>query len=302
MGTTITVALFESGGSVVIGHVGDSRAYILRDGELEQLTEDHSLVAELVRRGELSPEQAEVHPQRSVITRALGTEPEVDVDAFIVPAKDGDIFLLCSDGLTTMVDSGAIAELLQANRFDLAAAARALIRAANDRGGEDNITTVLFSVSADDRDAPGEQGGKSTPPERRGRGHPPSRGRGAARRQLSRPRPRIRLPPVADAVGLTGADVHGPRARARRLRCRSAYRRPSMAGPRTQAPEGGAGRRASGAADVAAGEPGAMRPGGGGAADPGRDAAQRGHRGLARAARRADRRWSCCSSSRGFAL
>jgi serine/threonine protein phosphatase PrpC len=150
MGTTITVALFEPEGSVVIGHVGDSRAYVLRDGELEQLTEDHSLVAELVRRGELSPEQAEVHPQRSVITRALGTEPDVDVDATTVATRNGDVFLLCSDGLTTMVDSGAIAELLQSNRFDLAAAGRALIRAANDRGGEDNITTVLFSVSSDE--------------------------------------------------------------------------------------------------------------------------------------------------------
>lgn len=154
MGTTITVALFETEGSVVIGHVGDSRAYILRDGALEQLTEDHSLVAELVRRGELSPEQAEVHPQRSVITRALGTEPEVDVDATTVEARSGDVFLLCSDGLTTMVDVRAIAELLQNNRFDLDAANRALIRAANDRGGEDNITAVLFSISGDEP-APG---------------------------------------------------------------------------------------------------------------------------------------------------
>jgi len=82
MGTTMTVARVEEGGMVVIGHVGDSRAYVLRDGTLDQLTDDHSLVAELVRRGELSPEEAEVHPQRSVITRALGTDPSVDVDAF----------------------------------------------------------------------------------------------------------------------------------------------------------------------------------------------------------------------------
>jgi serine/threonine protein phosphatase PrpC len=149
MGTTMTVALFLAEGSVVIGHVGDSRAYVLRDGRLDQLTEDHSLVAELVRRGELSPEQAEVHPQRSVITRALGTEPEVDIDAFSVEAKDGDVFLLCSDGLTTMVDPAVIAELVQQHRLELEAASRALIRAANDRGGEDNITTVLFAVAAD---------------------------------------------------------------------------------------------------------------------------------------------------------
>jgi serine/threonine protein phosphatase PrpC len=149
MGTTMTVALFRSEGSVVIGHVGDSRAYLLRQGELAQLTEDHSLVAELVRRGELSPEQAEVHPQRSVITRALGTEPEVDVDAFTVEAREGDVFLLCSDGLTTMVDPGTIAQLIHTNRFDLEAASRALIRVANDRGGEDNITTVLFAIAGD---------------------------------------------------------------------------------------------------------------------------------------------------------
>jgi protein phosphatase len=150
MGTTMTVALFHPDGNVVIGHVGDSRAYRLRRGELEQLTEDHSLVAELVRRGELSPEQAEVHPQRSVITRALGTEAEVDIDAFTVVGDDGDVFLLCSDGLTTMVDVPTIAAILQEYRLDLDAASRALIKAANDRGGEDNITAVLFALAADD--------------------------------------------------------------------------------------------------------------------------------------------------------
>jgi PPM family protein phosphatase len=156
MGTTMTVALFQPEGSVVIGHVGDSRAYVLRDGRLEQLTEDHSLVAELVRRGELSPEQAEVHPQRSVITRALGTEPEVDVDAFTIEAREGDVFLLCSDGLTTMVEPARIAELVQANRSDLEAASRALIRLANERGGEDNITTVLFAVASDGPEPPAD--------------------------------------------------------------------------------------------------------------------------------------------------
>lgn len=149
MGTTMTIALFRSDGRVVVGHVGDSRAYVLRAGSLEQITDDHSLVAELVRRGELSPEQAEVHPQRSVITRALGTEAEVDVDAFTVQAEDGDVFLLCSDGLTTMIGPDTISDLLERNRFDLTAASRVLIKAANDRGGEDNITTVLFAVADD---------------------------------------------------------------------------------------------------------------------------------------------------------
>ena len=145
MGTTMTVALVE-GMTVAIGHVGDSRAYVLREGELEQLTDDHSLVAELVRRGELSPEEAQVHPQRSVITRALGTDPDVDVDTFTLQARDGDVFLLCSDGLTTMVDVETITSLVERDRNDLHAAARALIKEANDRGGDDNITAVLFEV------------------------------------------------------------------------------------------------------------------------------------------------------------
>jgi protein phosphatase len=152
MGTTMTIALFHPDGSVSIGHVGDSRAYLHRDGRLEQLTDDHSLVAELVRRGELSPEEAEVHPQRSVITRALGTDPDVDVDTFTVQAAEGDLFLLCSDGLTTMVDGETIAAVVDRNRHDLHAAVRALIREANERGGDDNITAVLFEVAEGDPD------------------------------------------------------------------------------------------------------------------------------------------------------
>jgi protein phosphatase len=146
MGTTMTVALVGSDGLVAIGHVGDSRAYVLRDGALEQLTDDHSLVAELVRRGELSPAEAEVHPQRSVITRALGTDPDVDVDTLSVEARPGDVFLLCSDGLSTMVDTDTISQIVSRNRHDLESATRALIKAANDEGGEDNITAVLFAI------------------------------------------------------------------------------------------------------------------------------------------------------------
>ncbi len=158
MGTTMTVALLQADGKVAFGHVGDSRAYRLREGQLEQLTDDHSLVAELVRRGELSLAEAAVHPQRSVITRALGTEADVEVDAFTVEARDGDLFLLCSDGLTTMVDVGTIAAILERHRSDLDAAAAALIKAANDRGGDDNITAVLFAV------AEGEPGQGEQPP------------------------------------------------------------------------------------------------------------------------------------------
>jgi serine/threonine protein phosphatase PrpC len=166
MGTTMTAALLQDGGVVLIGHVGDSRAYVLRDGKLEQLTDDHSLVAELVRRGELSPEEAELHPQRSVITRALGTDPNVDVDTFSFQAQPGDVFLLCSDGLTSMVDIATITELIERNRLDLAAASRALIKAANDRGGEDNITTVLFAVDGDEAGpAAGTPGAQPAPDE-----------------------------------------------------------------------------------------------------------------------------------------
>jgi protein phosphatase len=146
MGTTMTVALVEPDGDVTFGHVGDSRAYVLRGESLEQLTDDHSLVAELVRRGELSARDAEVHPQRSVITRALGTDPDVDVDAFTVRPEPGDVYLLCSDGLSDMVAGDAIEEILVRNRGDLDGAAKALVRAANRGGGDDNITAVLFEL------------------------------------------------------------------------------------------------------------------------------------------------------------
>jgi protein phosphatase len=150
MGTTMSVALVEPSGEITFGHVGDSRAYVLRGDTLEQLTDDHSLVAELVRRGELSASDAEVHPQRSVITRALGTDPDVDVDTFTIHPEAGDIYLLCSDGLSDMVAGEGIEEVLLANRGDLDGTARALVRAANRGGGDDNITAVLFEIVADD--------------------------------------------------------------------------------------------------------------------------------------------------------
>src|SRR6187551_1680929 len=149
MGTTMTVALVDDAtGTIAFGHVGDSRAYRVRDGELEQLTNDHSLVGELVRSGRLSPEEAGSHPQRSVITRAVGTEPEVDVDTFTVEAEDGDLFLICSDGLTDMVGDEVVREAIVGSGGDLDRAARALVDAANQGGGEDNITVVLFELSA----------------------------------------------------------------------------------------------------------------------------------------------------------
>ncbi len=146
MGTTATAAVME-GDRVSIGHVGDSRAYRIRGNELEQLTDDHSLVADLMRSGRLTPEEADTHPQRSVITRALGTDPHVDVDTFAVAAEPGDVFLLCSDGLTTMVDDAEILRLV-AESSGLESAAKALVKAANRHGGEDNVTVVLFAVEA----------------------------------------------------------------------------------------------------------------------------------------------------------
>jgi protein phosphatase len=144
MGTTLTAA-YVGDGEVAFAHVGDSRAYRFRDGKLEQLTNDHSLVGELVRRGKLTPQQAEEHPQRSVITRALGPEASVEVDSFSVSAQPGDVFLLCSDGLTSMVTVETMEDILrEADSLD--AAGRRLIDAANEEGGRDNITVVLFRI------------------------------------------------------------------------------------------------------------------------------------------------------------
>jgi len=152
MGTTMTVALVE-GMTVVIGHVGDSRAYLVRGDTMEQLTEDHSLVNELLKSGKLSEEEAQIHPQRSVITRAVGTDPDVDVDVFTIEAEDGDVFLICSDGLTDMVEDVDILDLVDRNRSDLEKAVRALVQFANKEGGDDNITAVAFRISADEAPA-----------------------------------------------------------------------------------------------------------------------------------------------------
>src|ERR1700754_5365677 len=115
MGTTLT-AVYLDDANLAVAHVGDSRAYIFRDGELTRLTHDHSLVEELIRRGKLTPEQAAAHPQRSIITRALGIEPEVEVDTWTYPMRSGDVVLLCSDGLTSMISEAQIASVLAEQR------------------------------------------------------------------------------------------------------------------------------------------------------------------------------------------
>src|SRR3954452_23222269 len=145
MGTTLTAALFRDGEGA-LGHVGDSRAYVLRGGQLKRLTKDHSLVEELRRQGRLTEEEAEEHPQRSIITRALGPEPNVNVDTMTFPARDGDVYLLCSDGLTTMVSDDEIRQILVESR-SLRNAVSRLVEAANRGGGRDNITAVAFRVA-----------------------------------------------------------------------------------------------------------------------------------------------------------
>lgn len=151
MGTTVTAITYGPDASIVIGHVGDSRAYLLRGTEFNQLTDDHSLVEELVREGRLTPEQASVHPQRSIITRALGVDAEVDIDVYPLETVVGDRILVCSDGLTTMVQPSVIAGILR-RESDPVDAAEQLIETANAAGGEDNITAVVVDVI--DQDAP----------------------------------------------------------------------------------------------------------------------------------------------------
>ncbi|MSW83240.1 MAG: Stp1/IreP family PP2C-type Ser/Thr phosphatase [Actinobacteria bacterium] len=151
MGTTLT-ALHVGEGDITIVHVGDSRCYRLRDGVFERLTSDHSLVEELVRQGRLSPEEAEDHPQRSIITRALGPELDVEPDGQTLRGRSGDVYLLCSDGLTSMVPEVEVGELV-AGATSLRDAALRLIDAANTAGGRDNITVVLLRLEEIDGDA-----------------------------------------------------------------------------------------------------------------------------------------------------
>ena len=156
MGTTITAAMLD-GDALVVGHVGDSRAYLFRSGRLQQLTDDHSLVGELVRRGTLTPAEAERHPQRSVITRALGAEGRVDIDVLRIAIEADDLILLCSDGLTGMVSDPEITRILRGGG-SLEQLAQQLATAANGAGGEDNVTAVLLRM--------GTRNAEDTEPER----------------------------------------------------------------------------------------------------------------------------------------
>jgi protein phosphatase len=143
MATTVAAVLVD-GTSANIGHVGDSRVYLVRDGRIEQLTSDHSWVNEQIESGVISADQARSHPLRNVVTRALGGKPDLQVDMQVHRIEPGDVLLLCSDGLTTMITDEDIARLVADAGADLEKAARALVAAANTRGGEDNITVLLL--------------------------------------------------------------------------------------------------------------------------------------------------------------
>jgi len=218
MGTTVTAA-YVGESEVTIAHVGDSRAYVMRDGEVVRLTRDHSLVGELIARGKLTEEQAETHPQRSVITRALGPEASVEVDVDTFQGRDGDVFLLCSDGLTSMIPESRLTPILIRAR-SLRDAGRELIDAANEAGGRDNITVVLFrledvgiragGVHVRVRDLRGRRASPRSRPARRRRPHPRARRGGPALRRRPGGRARNRrdggaLPPHRDDGDLAGA-------------------------------------------------------------------------------------------------
>lgn len=146
MGTTMTLVSLEPNGRARFGHVGDSRAYLLRKGELSRITEDHTVAGELAALGQISTEEVDSHPQRHMLTRTLGLSRFVDVDEFELTLEDGDRILLCSDGLTEMVEESEIARILSEGTPE--EAVWALIEVANEAGGVDNISVVLADVVA----------------------------------------------------------------------------------------------------------------------------------------------------------
>ncbi len=151
MGTTATAALLE-GGILYLVHVGDSRAYLIREGRIVQVTDDHSVVAEMVRRGTLDADAAESHPARHVITRALGVDADIQIDALRVDLEPGDVVLLCTDGLSGPVDDEGILAVVE-SAPSLEQAAASLVERANAAGGPDNVTVVLARVDAVTREA-----------------------------------------------------------------------------------------------------------------------------------------------------
>jgi PPM family protein phosphatase len=162
MGTTMTAVVPAAGRTMLIGHVGDSRAYLLHDGTLSRLTDDHSLVEEMVREGRLTHEQAESHPRRNIVTRALGQEHDVEVDLYTLEVSPGDRILLCSDGLTVMVRDRDVERIVR-GESDPQRAVELLVDAANEAGGEDNITVILLDVLEVEEAAPPDPDSLATP-------------------------------------------------------------------------------------------------------------------------------------------
>jgi serine/threonine protein phosphatase PrpC len=204
MGTTLVAVRFagtQEEPVAQIAHVGDSRAYLLRGGDLRPMTEDHSLVAELVRSGDLTRAQAAEHPQKNLITRALGAEDEVAVDTTILPVEKGDRFLLCSDGLSDMVPEGRISEILADAPGDPETPARSLLSAALDAGGTDNVTVVVVDVKEQDPPSQERSGGtREMPAVARSENRSSATGRSSRRR-----------PPKEEDTG--SQDLGRPKAR-----------------------------------------------------------------------------------------
>jgi serine/threonine protein phosphatase PrpC len=148
MGTTLTMAVIE-GERLYIGHIGDSRMYLLRNGECQKLTEDHSLVAQLIKNGSISPEEGENHPQKNVITRALGIETEAEIDLDTLMLQQGDTLLLCTDGLTNMLDLEDIIGICSSGDSPQSIS-EALVEEANNKGGRDNVTAIVVKVGCSD--------------------------------------------------------------------------------------------------------------------------------------------------------
>jgi len=146
MGTTLTLALLRAGGSLELAHTGASRAYRLRGGELTQLTRDHTLVADLIAEGRLDPAEVRIHPQRNLLTRVIGMAKQVEVDESSTSTQPGDRLLLCSDGLSGMIEDADIARMLGSGD-DAVLTVWALIEAANEAGGEDNITVIVVDIT-----------------------------------------------------------------------------------------------------------------------------------------------------------
>jgi protein phosphatase len=195
MGTTLTALAVEDGHTALLGHVGDSRAYLMRDGAVTQVTDDHSLVEQLVREGRLSPEEAQHHPQRAIITRALGVDAQVEVDVYRVELEPGDRLLICSDGLTNMLSDDTIALALRRHP-DPQQAADTLVDMANQAGGDDNITVVVLDALAD--------------------GEPPDAG--AEPRAAAPPEPVEAAPPPEDAAPAPTLAAPASRPGIRRVR------------------------------------------------------------------------------------